>query len=100
MQETKVKKLRAFFAVFLIIFISSSIFYGIHEAHHDCSGKDCHICHVIQICQQNIRLLTFALTVAAFFYEFSAFAIPLDSAVKKFLLCPYTLITQKIRLND
>jgi hypothetical protein len=34
-----------------------SEFYIAHEAHHNCSGKDCPICRVILICQTFLHTL-------------------------------------------
>ena len=61
MSDAKVRKIRNLLSVLLIIFTVSTLFYTADEMHHECSGDDCHICQVIQISVQSLKLLTFAL---------------------------------------
>lgn len=92
--------LKAALAVLLLIFTLSSAVFVAHEMHHQCDGEDCHICHIIQICEQNIKLLSFALAA------FAAIRLPrqkssrTNSAKSKSKFTYDTLISRKIRLND
>ncbi len=87
-------------AVFVLLCIISSIFFMAHEHFHECHGGDCPICLVIQLSEQNIKLLSFsmfffAVSVPFFFMVCHEFLLGiLEIFVTK------TLVSQKIRLNE
>ena len=98
-KETR-EKFKAALAVLLLIFTLTSAVFVAHEMHHHCDGEDCYICHIIQICDQNIKLLSFALAA------FAAIRLPRQkssrahSTIVKSTFTYDTLISRKIRLND
>ncbi|MBQ2081400.1 MAG: hypothetical protein II461_06525, partial [Treponema sp.] len=92
--------IRNLLSVLLIIFTVSTLFYTADEMHHECSGDDCHICQVIQISVQSLKLLTFALATVFVSQSFKNVKTYKDSIIVKSVLKPNTLISQKIRLND
>ncbi len=100
MQKKAIERFKILLAVMLFIFTVSSALFVAHEMHHQCSGEDCHICHIIQICQQNIKLLSFALTAFAVIQlpkvNFSKFENPKTQSACN----SDTLVSRKIRLND
>ncbi len=84
----------------LVLVLSVSMAFIMHEAGHDCTGEDCPICRNIAI---NIRLLCTAGLAAL---ALSAFCI-LPAAHTAYgrrdrhaYFCPETLVRWKIRLND
>ena len=94
MQKSKI------LTIFLLIFVFSSIFYSAEEAGHDCTGEDCPICHIIQIAQQNLKLLRlfFSVTVVVAIFK---------SRIEKSLFIKISekfteksLVALKIRIND
>ena len=100
MSDAKVRKIRNLLSVLLIIFTVSTLFYTADEMHHECSGDDCHICQVIQISVQSLKLLTFALATVFIAQNFKNVKTYKDSIIVKSVFKPNTLISQKIRLND
>ncbi len=87
-------------AVLFLIFTVYSVFYIAHESHHECSGEDCPICHVMQIAVQNIKLLSYALASSSALLCLKNFERHNNSFLCKSNLKADTLISQKIRLND
>ena len=84
----------------MILILSVSAAFILHEADHDCTGEDCPICRNIAV---RIRLLrTAALAVAAL----AAFGLLLAALTacarwdRYVVFCPATLVRWKIRLND
>ncbi|MEE3313209.1 MAG: hypothetical protein VZR56_03510 [Treponema sp.] len=100
MSDAKVRKIRNLLSVLLIIFTVSTLFYTADEMHHECSGDDCHICQVIQISVQSLKLLTFALATVFIAQNFKNVKTYKDSIIVKSVFEPNTLVSQKIRLND
>lgn len=84
----------------LILILSVSTAFVIHEADHDCAGEDCPICRNIAI---NIRLLRTiglaALILTAFFF-LRTVRFVYDRRNQYACFCPATLVSWKIRLND
>ena len=100
MSDAKVRKIRNLLSVLLIIFTVSTLFYTADEMHHECSSDDCHICQVIQISVQSLKLLTFALATDFIAQNFKNVKTYKDSIIIKSVFEPNTLVSQKIRLND
>ena len=84
----------------VILVLSVSTAFIIHEAGHDCAGEDCPICRNIAI---SIRLLRTsglsALVLLAFRLLLVAHAI-YGHGDRHAYFCPETLVRWKIRLND
>ncbi|MBP5174689.1 MAG: hypothetical protein ILP07_02105 [Treponema sp.] len=98
--ESRVNKIKKILLLLLMAFTISTLLYTAHEMHHECSGEDCHICQVIQISVQSLKLLTFALATVFVSQNFKNVKTYKDSIIVKSVLKPNTLISQKIRLND
>lgn len=84
--------------LFLAITLFSSV-YIIIESDHDCVGEDCHICHMIEICEallQRIEHAFSSFTAVIFLCFVSIFlkGIRSDIGVAK------TLFDLKVRLNS
>ena len=48
---SKCKRITALFAVFAMVFtMAFSVLFVVHEAEHECSGVDCHICQQFTSC--------------------------------------------------
>ncbi len=99
MQEEKIKKRALFIAAALLALTIFSIFISAAERFHECHGDGCPVCLLLQIAEQNIKLLSLAL--------FFAVAVGGDRFKKiqdASIVCgPHlkskTLVAQKIRLN-
>ncbi len=100
MQKQRLNLVRTLLAVLVLLFTVSSVFFTAHEHFHDCSGEDCPICHVIQISEQNIKLFSFSLSLSAVAIVFHFMFADALAKVAATVFIAYTLISQKIRLND
>ena len=100
MQSKKLDSRKAFLAVILLAFTIFSVLYQSHEMYHDCSGDGCQICYVLQVCEQNIKLLSLAFAFAVVFSAFVHIKISTVFLGRKINFVKSTLISQKIRLND
>lgn len=100
MQSEKLDSRKVFFAVLLLVFTIFSVIYKSHEMYHDCSGDGCQICYVLQICEQNIKLLSVVLAFIAVFSSFFGFKNANAAFSIKIIAEKNTLVSQKIRLND
>ena len=47
--------------VFFVLF--ASLYFVLHEAHHDCEGDDCPVCRLIAICRNTLRSFALALSL-------------------------------------
>ena len=99
-RKIKSDRARLLLSVLLIIFTISNMLFTAHEMHHECSGEDCPICFVIQTSAQNLKLLSFVLSL--FFIEriFKHTQKNKSVTFAKSVLESTTLVSQKIRLND
>jgi hypothetical protein len=84
----------------LVLVLSVSAAFIIHEADHDCTGEDCPVCRNIAV---NIRLLR-TIGLAALILPL-LFLLPAAHAAyrrqdRDASFCPGTLVSWKIRLND
>lgn len=97
--SSKVSNLITWFLIFAtVIVVLFSNIYIIHHADHECSGADCPVCAVIEMCENNIKNAGLIATVAviALFVHLSS-----KKGVQYFCTdCPeYSLISQKVRIN-
>ena len=85
----------------LIIMISafSSVLFVAVEANHKCSGQDCPICVSMHEAEETIRNLGMAVAGGLIFVILPALLL-LAVFVELHLVPVYTLITQKVRLNN
>ena len=85
-------------AAAVLFFVMFSAFLIVHEADHDCSGDDCPVCMLIQLCEDNIRQLGSGAPVsAAGVLVFLTLTMPVFTA---FSVRIPTLVSRKIRLNN
>lgn len=98
--DSKFNRLRAVFAALFIAFTVFSVFFVAAEAGHDCSGDDCPICFVIQVAEQNVKLLSLALCAAGVSLARHCFAskIPFKNSYQTSF--NNSLISLKTRLNN
>lgn len=100
MQNSRLNKIRTALAAILLAFTVFSVSFSAMEHNHECSGEDCAICYVIQVAEQNLKLLKITAAFIAIltftsFYKNKNFTI-----IKNYSLNTQTLISNKIRLND
>ncbi len=84
----------------MVLVLSVSAAFIIHEAGHDCTGEDCPICRNIAI---NIRLLCaagLAVLIPAVFRLRPVAHAAYGRRDRYAVFCPETLVRWKIRLND
>ncbi|MER2055531.1 MAG: hypothetical protein ABTB30_09635 [Clostridia bacterium] len=84
----------------LVLVLSVSAAFIIHEADHDCIGEDCPICRNIAI---NIRLLRttgLAALILPAFRLLQVAPIAYERQDRQAYFCPETLVRWKIRLNN
>ncbi|MBR5965124.1 MAG: hypothetical protein IK015_03330 [Treponema sp.] len=99
MQERKLKRAAFFLAAALFALTFCSIFFSAAERFHECHGDDCPVCQLLQIAEQNIKLLSLAL-----FFAVAASGARFKKIKDASILCgpvlkSKTLVSQKIRLN-
>ena len=100
---TAMKEKHRFAAVLMCVILTAVIllssFYIVEEAHHDCTGQNCPICHEIQLCVQFLNTVGGAaiIVVVAFFTvrEF-LIVLPLFDHVCQ----NNTLVSLKVKLSD
>ena len=99
---SKSKKIMAVFtAVMVAVLLLLSGFFIITHTEHECIGEDCPVCTQMESREHEIRLLTQAVgmgDVLAFAYILTEIIILLYLAGLE--LCPVSLVSLKIRLND
>ena len=84
--------------LFLAITLFSSV-YIIIESDHDCSGEDCHICHMIEVCEALLQRIEHALSsFTAVIFLCLAFIIL--RVVRSNVSLSKTLFDLKVRLNS
>lgn len=49
----------------VLMFLMLSVFFIAHEADHDCTGEDCPVCALIQMCEDSLRHLVNGAPAAA-----------------------------------
>ena len=98
--DSKLNRLRAVLAADFIAFTVLSVFFAAAEAGHDCSGDDCPICFVIQLAEQNVKLLSLALCAAGFSLARHCFASKISFKNSYQTSFNNSLISLKTRLNN
>ena len=84
--------------LFLAITLFSSV-YIIIESDHDCVGEDCHICHMIEICEALLQRIEHAFSsFPAVIFLCLAFIIL--RVVRSNVSLSKTLFDLKVRLNS
>ena len=53
-------------ALAVVLSVTASLVFIIHEAHHDCVGEDCRICSAIAVCCNVVKTLAAALILLVF----------------------------------
>ncbi len=84
----------------LVLVLSVSIAFIIHEADHDCTGADCPICQNIAINIHLLRSTGLAVLLLPFFRRLLAVHTANGQRNQYVCFCPETLVRWKIRLND
>lgn len=98
--DSKLNRLRAVLTAVFIAFTVFSVFFVAAEAGHDCSGDDCPICFVIQVAEQNVKLLSLALCAAGVSLVRHCFALKLSFKNSYQTSFNNSLISLKTRLNN
>ncbi len=99
---TKYKRIHAFLAAFLVaaILLLSGLFIVTH-AEHECIGEHCSVCAEIEACVFTICLLTEAVGAGAVvIFAYIVVLKLLSSYLAGLYLCPVSLVSLKIRLDD
>lgn len=82
------------------VLLLSGLFIVTHGK-HDCTGQDCRVCSEIKVCVSTIRVLSEAVgTGAAVVFVYIAAHKLVFSYTAGFFLCPASLVSLKIRLDD
>lgn len=98
--DSKLNRLRAVLTAVFIAFTVFSVFFVAAEAGHDCSGDDCPICFVIQVAEQNVKLLSLALCAAGVSLVRHCFALKLSFKNSYQTSFNNSLISLKTRLDN
>lgn len=96
--DSKLNRLRTVFAAVFILLTVFSVFFAAAEAGHD--GDDCPICFVIQVAEQNAKLLSLALCAAGVSFARRYFAAKLSFKNSYQTFFNNSLISLKTRLNN
>lgn len=100
MQEQKLNKIRTLLAVLLLAFSIFSLACISLEQNHQCTGDNCQICYVINLAEQNLRLLS--LFAASVFISRIIRSIPKECSHESIgnACLAITPVTQKVRMNN
>lgn len=88
------------FGLFIVcLLILSNVFIAV-EAKHDCTGVHCHVCEELEIAHEAIDALGLcvAFTFASIFLK-HIFVKSIDAFKGQFFV-PYSLVSQKIRIDS
>ena len=97
--EKKKRVLAALLAVaVLFVMLYSALFIAVH-ADHDCDGEDCPICYQINVCQNTLKNLSFAVSVAVLAAAFTYTLCRSISACAD-VIPSYTLVSLKVKLTE
>lgn len=99
MKKQSNKHLSLIVCMTLVFVMLASLFYIAKEANHDCSGEDCPICACIHQAEQTIRNLGTGVIVSVCIGAVIVLLVSMPDK-KQFCLCPVSLVSQKVRLND
>ena len=84
----------------LILVLSVSTAFMIHEADHDCTGEDCPVCRNIAIHIRLLRTIGLAALILPAFFSLPAVYTAFGRRDRYACFGPETLVSWKIRLND
>ena len=96
------KRIFAFVTAFLVtaVLLLSGFFIVTH-IEHECTGEDCPVCAELQECAATIRLITEAAgTGAIVIFAYIITQKLLSSSQTGLYLCPVSLVSLKIRLDN
>ena len=100
MQNVKLKRKTAWVALLAVLFVMLfSVLYISQHADHECTGTDCPVCAVMEQCSNNIKNIgTIVVAIATTFF----LCLSIQKSVKYVItVCSeYSLISQKVRMND
>ena len=82
------------FAILVLFAISTSLFFLLHEAEHDCEGEGCPICAAITVCLDILNRLTKVFVIAA-----AALAFVKGILFPSFAFCRFPCKTTPVSLN-
>ncbi len=100
MNHKRLRRIAASLMGFLLLFVLLfSSFYIAAESQHECDGEDCHICSVLEQCENTLQQIgtagnvRTAVSVAVLLLVFAA-CLVVFSVPRK------TLVTDKVRMNN
>lgn len=99
---TKNKRIFAFLTAFFVaaVLFLSGLFIVTH-VEHDCTGEGCFVCAEIEACVFTIGLLAEAVGAGAVVvFAYIAIQKLLSSYPSRLYLCPVSLVSLKIRLDN
>ena len=95
--KAKRRILALILATVILMTVAASLFIIIHEADHDCCGKGCPVCALIEACTDTIRGVS--LLIAALLVVTSAVLISVSGInLLKFFCKSQTPVSLKIKL--
>ena len=100
--SSKKKQILALLAAVLVtaVLLLSGLFIATHE-NHECIGDDCPVCAQMETCAAVIRLITEATGAGAvFLFTYTAVKESVNLYLAGLNLCPVSLVSLKIRLDD
>ncbi len=86
--------------VIIIVTMLVSAAYIIHEAEHDCTGKDCPVCQAIAFNSRLLRLMAAVLLLPALMSGIPDAGQAQHDGRKAFIPVSGTLVSWKIRLDN
>ena len=100
MQNIKAKRITAWIATVAIVFVMLfSIIYIPKHLDHDCTGAECPVCAVMEQCMINIKNIGTIIAVIVTTL-FLCLSIKKNIEYVYNVYSVYSLISQKVRLND
>lgn len=100
MQNVKTNRITALIAIVAVLFVMlfSTIYISQHKQ-HDCTGAECPICAVMDMCANNIRNIGMVvISVAASFCLYLSLQQKVHRENRVSLCC--SLVSQKVRMNN
>ena len=97
--EKKKKVIAVFLTVALLFVMLYSALFIAAEADHDCVGENCPICYQINVCQNTLKNLSFAVSAAVLAAAFT-YTLCRGISVCTDYAQSYTLVSLKVKLSD
>jgi len=67
--KTAERRLLSCILIFLVLFVLfGSLYFVLHESHHNCADEVCPVCAMIAICRNTIRSVSVVLLLFAFLF--------------------------------